>query len=166
MNLIKAFFDIDTQLDFMVPAGALYVPGAERLIPKVAELNRYAAAHGIPVISTMCAHTENAAEFKQWPPHCVAGTFGQLKPQSTLLEKRVVIPNAPCDIDVAGAQQIVVEKNELDVFSNPNFLPLLDKLGIDDYEVYGVLMDYCVGLAALGLLKTGRTVRLRREAIL
>jgi nicotinamidase/pyrazinamidase len=163
---MQAYFDIDTQLDFMVPAGALYVPGAERLIPRVAELNRYAAANGIPVISTVCAHDENADEFRQWPPHCIVGTFGQLKPQSTLLERRVVIPNSPCDIDVTGAQQIIVEKNELDVFSNPNFLRLLEKLGIDSCEVYGVLMDYCVGLASMGLLKSGRTVHWRNEAIL
>jgi nicotinamidase/pyrazinamidase len=163
---MKAFFDIDTQLDFMIPAGALYVPGAENILPKVAELNRYAAAQGIPVISTTCAHTEDAAEFKQWPPHCVSGTFGQLKPAITLLEKRVVIPTTPCDVRIEGAQQIIVEKNELDVFSNPNFLPLLDKLGVTECDVYGVLLDYCVGLAAMGLLKTGRTVRLRREATL
>jgi nicotinamidase/pyrazinamidase len=146
-----AYFDIDTQLDFMVPAGALYVPGAEKLIPKVAELNRYAAANGIPVISTMCAHTEDAAEFKQWPPHCVVGTFGQRKPQSTILEP---------------GKQIIVEKNELDVFSNPDFLPMLDRMNITECAVYGVLMDYCVGLAAKGLRESGRTVTLRTEAIL
>jgi nicotinamidase/pyrazinamidase len=163
---MKACFDIDTQLDFMVPGGALYGPGAERLIPKIAALNRQAAANGILVISTMCAHPENAEEFRQWPPHCVVGTFGQLKPQSTLLEKRVVIPNTPADIDVAGAQQIIVEKNELDVFTNPNFLPLLDRLGIDECAVYGVFKDYCVKCAVEGLIKSGRKVTLVSEAIL
>jgi len=163
---MRAFFDIDTQLDFMVPAGALYVPGAELILPKVAELNRFALANEIPVISTTCAHTEDAAEFKNWPPHCVAGTFGQLKPGVTLLEKRVVIPVGLCDLNVEGAQQIIVEKNELDVFSNRNFLPLIEKLGITECDVYGVLLDYCVGLAAMGLLKAGRHVRLRMEAVL
>ena len=36
------FFDIDTQIDFVYPAGALYVPGAERILATVAELNRRA----------------------------------------------------------------------------------------------------------------------------
>ena len=31
------FFDIDTQVDFMLPAGALYVPGAERMLPVIAK---------------------------------------------------------------------------------------------------------------------------------
>src|SRR5438445_8140447 len=47
------FFDIDSQLDFLYPAGALYVPGAERVVSAIARLNRHAAAHGIPVISTV-----------------------------------------------------------------------------------------------------------------
>ena len=28
------FVDVDTQIDFLFPAGALYVPGAERLLPE------------------------------------------------------------------------------------------------------------------------------------
>ena len=57
------FFDIDSQLDFLYPAGALYVPGAERIVPAIARLNRFAAMHGIPVVSTIDAHTENDPEF-------------------------------------------------------------------------------------------------------
>jgi nicotinamidase/pyrazinamidase len=33
------FVDVDTQIDFLFPAGALYVPGAERLLPAIARLN-------------------------------------------------------------------------------------------------------------------------------
>jgi nicotinamidase/pyrazinamidase len=41
------FIDVDTQLDFLYPAGALYVPGAERIVPAIAKLNGYAARNGI-----------------------------------------------------------------------------------------------------------------------
>ncbi len=41
-----AFVDVDTQIDFLYPSGALYVPGAGRLIPRIAELNRWAASQG------------------------------------------------------------------------------------------------------------------------
>ena len=115
------FFDIDTQLDFLYPAGALYVPGAERIVPAIARLNRHAAAHGIPVISTTDAHPEDDPEFRIWPPHCVAGTTGQRKAEATLLEKRVVVPNREHDLAVHGAQQIIVEKQHVDVFTAPNF---------------------------------------------
>lgn len=147
---MKAFFDIDTQIDFVVPAGALYSPGAERLIAPVATLNRYAAANGIALISTMCAHGEDAAEFKVWPPHCVLGTVGQQKPASTLI----------ADKD----RQIIVEKDALDLFTNPTLEPLLDRLGIDECYVYGLLTEYCVKCAAMGLLARGRKVKLVTDA--
>jgi nicotinamidase/pyrazinamidase len=79
------FFDIDSQLDFLYPAGALYVPHAERIIPAIARLNRFAASHGIPVVSTTDAHTEDDPEFSVWPPHCIAGTWGQRKAEAKLV---------------------------------------------------------------------------------
>jgi nicotinamidase/pyrazinamidase len=159
------FFDIDTQIDFLYPAGALYVPGAERLLPSLARLNRYAAAHGIPVISTTDAHAEDDPEFREWPPHCVAGTHGQQKPAETLLEKRVVIPTAPGEYDIAGAQQIVLEKQQLDLFTNPNLPALLERLNAERHVVYGVVTEYCVRCAVMGLLALGKPVELVSDAI-
>ena len=162
---MQAFFDIDTQIDFLFPAGALYAPGAERLVPKIAALNRHGAANGYKLISTTCAHPETAAEFRVWPPHCVVGTVGQTKPAATLLDKRVVVPWAAADVDASSAQQIILEKNELDLFTNPNLEALLDDLKITDCTVYGVLTEYCVKHAAMGLLARGRKVRLLTDAI-
>ena len=85
MNTV--FFDIDSQLDFLYPAGALYVPGAERIVPAIARLNRYAAAHGIPVVSTTDAHTEDDPEFQIWPHHCVAGNVGAAEGRSDTARK-------------------------------------------------------------------------------
>ena len=143
---MTAYFDIDTQNDFVVPGGVLYNPGAERLIPEVARLNKAAAEHGFVLISTMCAHPPDAEEFKVWPPHCVIGTPGQQKPAETLLAE--------------SSDQIIVDKNDLDVFSNPAVIPLLDRLSVDECFVYGVYLEYCVKCAVMGLLKSGRKVRL------
>jgi nicotinamidase/pyrazinamidase len=158
------FFDIDTQIDFMVPAGALYVPGAERLIPAIAELNRYAARKGIPVVSSMDAHGEDDPEFRTWPAHCVAGTVGQLKAPETMLESPVVVPDAPARVPV-GAPQILLEKTKLDLFTNPNIGALLEALGGEEYVVYGVVTEYCVRCAAMGLLGSGKPVTLVADAI-
>lgn len=143
---MTAYFDIDTQNDFVVPGGVLYNPGAERLIPEVARLNKAAAENGFVLISTMCAHPPDAEEFKVWPPHCVIGTPGQQKPAGTLLAQ--------------SSDQIIVDKNDLDVFSNPTVIPLLDRLSVDECFVYGVYLEYCVKCAVMGLLKSGRKVRL------
>jgi nicotinamidase/pyrazinamidase len=159
------FFDIDSQLDFLYPAGALYVPKAERIVPAIACLNRYAAAHGIPVVSTTDAHTENDPEFHVWPHHCVAGTLGQRKAEATLLDRRVVIPNRDCALDLAGARQIIVEKQTVDVFQAPNLSRVVELLGADHCVVYGVVTEICVLYAVRGLLRTGRRVTVATDAV-
>jgi nicotinamidase/pyrazinamidase len=143
------FFDIDTQIDFMVPSGALYVPGAEGILATVADLNRRAPI----VISTMCAHSEDDPEFESYPHHCVVGTVGQLKPCATMLEK--------CD----PPRQVILEKQELDCFSNPKLLPLLRELAPERCVVYGVVTEICVRLAAFGLLKIVKHVDIVTDAV-
>jgi len=53
----------------------------------------------------------------------------------------------------------------LDLFTNPNIHDLLAALAADRYVVYGVVTEYCVRLAALGLLETGKPVTLVSDAI-
>jgi nicotinamidase/pyrazinamidase len=159
------FFDVDTQLDFLYPAGALYVPGAEGIVNRVASLNRWAASHGIPVISTMDSHAEDDPEFAAWPPHCVAGTAGQQKPASTLLDKRALIPNAPCTLRLDDVRQFLLEKQSTDCFTSVNLATLLERLGADRAVVYGVVTEICVRNAALGLLRSGRKVELVTDAV-
>jgi nicotinamidase/pyrazinamidase len=163
--MTTAFYDVDSQLDFLYPAGALYVPGAERVVPAIARLNRFAAARGIPVVSTADAHTENDSEFALWPHHCVAGTWGQRKAETTLLEKRVVIPNRPCDLAIEGAQQIVVEKQTVDAFRTRNLGAVIERLQCDRWVVYGVVTEICVLWAVRGLLKAGRQVVVVTDAV-
>jgi nicotinamidase/pyrazinamidase len=158
------FFDVDTQLDFLYPAGALYGKGGERLLDRIAHMNGHAAAHGIPVVSTMDAHAEDDPEFRDWPPHCVAGTQGQQKAARTLLDPHTVIPTAPGEYAITGARQIIVEKQNLDVFTNPNLPRLLDRLRADRYVVYGAFTEYCVRWAVLGLARLGKPVELVTDA--
>lgn len=159
------FFDIDSQLDFLYPAGALYVPSAEHIVPAIALLNRYAAQHGITVVSTTDAHAENDPEFATWPPHCVAGTTGQHKAEATLLERRQVIPNRECELALEDASQIVVEKQTVDVFAAPNLQLVVERLKADRYVVYGVVTEICVLFAVRGLLKTGKPVTVVTDAV-
>jgi nicotinamidase/pyrazinamidase len=140
------FFDIDTQIDFVYPAGALYVPGAERILPVIGDLNRRAPV----LISTMDAHTEDDPEFQLYPHHCVAGTTGQHKPATTLL---------------SDPRQFILEKQQLDCFSSPLLGPLLERLNADHYVVYGVVTEICVRYAAFGLLKTGKPVEIATDAV-
>jgi nicotinamidase/pyrazinamidase len=159
------FFDIDTQIDFLFPAGALYAPGAEKIVPTVAKLNHYAGRHKIPVISTMDAHSENDPEFRDWPHHCVVDTVGQQKPASTLLEKRLTVPNAPGALNLTLIDQILLEKQTFSALSNHNFTLLMDYFAADRYVVYGVVTEVCVKFAAFGLLETGKRVEIVTDAV-
>jgi nicotinamidase/pyrazinamidase len=157
--------DIDTQIDFMLPAGALYVPGAERIIPVLARVLEAARERGVPVISSTDAHSETDPEFADWPPHCVAGTLGQQKIPATLCKERAVVPNRPGAELPRGVPQVIVEKQALDVFTNPNFRKLLDLYPGEECAVVGVTTDYCVRCAVGGLLGSGRKVRVVTDAV-
>lgn len=162
------FIDIDTQLDFLVPAGALYAPGAEIVVPQLKELTLLAAKIGAPIVSTVDAHSENDSEFRSWKPHCVAGTAGQQKLAGTLRDKRYTLANTAGALDETAAleaQQIIVEKQHVDCFTNPNFAELLRVLGPARFLVYGVVTEVCVFHAASGLLNSGYEVELVEDAI-
>jgi nicotinamidase/pyrazinamidase len=159
------FVDVDTQLDFLFPAGALYVPGAERIIPALVQLNQHAEARGIPLLSTADAHAENDPEFAAWPPHCVAGALGQRKPAATLLESRVVIPNRDIKAPLDNASQYILEKQTIDLFETKTARPVLDWLRADRFVVYGVVTEICVLSAVRGLLGPGKQVAVVADAI-
>jgi nicotinamidase/pyrazinamidase len=113
----------------------------------------------------MDAHSENDPEFRDWPHHCVVDTIGQQKPASTLLEKRVIVPNAPCAPNLTLIDQILLEKQTFSALSNLNFTLLLDHFAADRYVVYGVVTEVCVKFAAFGLLETGKRVEIVTDAV-
>lgn len=163
------FVDVDTQADFMLPGGRLYVPGAEKLIPTLARLRDFAEQHGVPILTSTDAHSTDDPEFEQWPPHCVRGTPGQLKVPESLVRRYLVVPQErPSPLteeELSRYQQWILEKDDLDMFSNPRTEGLVKRLDAEQYVVYGVATEYCVKLAARGLLARQRPVTLLVDAI-
>ena len=170
-NHQTVFFDIDNQVDFLLPVGALYVPGAEKLIPALGRLTEFARSRGIPIISDVDAHAPQDPEFRDWPPHCVRDTLGQRKVAETLLPGAVRIPNDPGPLPQGWerAPQLIVEKQTLDVFENHTIARILEERRAGRYVVYGVVTEYCVRLAVAGLLEAvrpwGAQVEIVTEAI-
>lgn len=164
---VRIFWDVDTQVDFLMPGGKLYVPGAEALLPTLRELTEWAGENGVLVVASADAHQENDAEFQQWPPHCVAGSAGQQKVPETTLPRQLVLPNRPAEIpaDLSFWQQVVLEKQQLDVFTNPNTGPLVERLRQPDVVLYGVVTEICVVRAARNLLQRGCRVTLVEDAM-
>lgn len=163
------FVDVDTQADFMLPGGRLYVPGAEKLLPTLARLRDFAEQHNIPVLTSTDAHATDDPEFQHWPPHCVRGTPGQLKVPETLLRQYLVVPQERrtllSDEELFRYRQWILEKDALDLFTNPQADDLVRRLDAEQYVVYGVATEYCVKLAVKGLLERKRPVTLLVDAI-
>ena len=161
------FLDIDTQVDFMHPHGALYVPQAEQIIPKLDELMNFARQERILVLSTADAHPANDPSFAEWPPHCVIGTSGQKRIPQTSFTLPRVIRNIPGDFQppVERSGQMIIEKTDYDVTRNPNFGALLKSIGRCRVVAFGVATDYCVKASVLSLRKLGVPVDLVQDAV-
>lgn len=167
MAMPLAFFDVDTQFDFMDPQGKLYVPHAEDIVPNLVQLMAYARERDIPVISSADAHAPDDPEFKVWPPHCVAGTPGQEHIKETLLPGVVTVPmhSAPFTKPDKWPPQIIIEKDVYETSANPSFDAILDTLGPRRYVLFGVATEYCVRADVLALCKRKKPVDLVVDAI-
>lgn len=157
--------------------GKLYVPGAEKIIPNLNRLVEEARQDRVLLISSADAHEPGDPEFREWPVHCVKGTAGaELIPEARAA-RQLVVPNQENFVfsaDLRLYQQILLEKNTLDVFDNPNTDTLLSRLAVSqksragsrpDFLVFGVVTEYCVNRAADGLLRRGYGVSIIEDAI-
>jgi nicotinamidase/pyrazinamidase len=163
------FWEVDTQADFMLPGGKLYVPGAERLLPNIRRLTDAARQGRVFLVSHGCYHTKDDPEFQTFPPHCIEGTAGSAFVPEALTDKVVTVPNeftAELPRDLSPYQQILLEKQTLDIFESRHAGKLVERFGDDvEFLVFGVVAEYCVRLAAKGLLDRGRRVSVVQDAI-
>ena len=160
------FWDVDTQLDFMLSSGRLYVPGSEEILPVLERLTDYAHAHGIRIIASADDHVAGHRELSErpdwketFPEHCMRGTPGQRKVAETALRNPLVIEPEPQDPAALAARvrahhgDLLFHKHWFDVFTNPHLLPALDALAPEQIVLYGVALDVCDKYAIEGLLR-------------
>ena len=162
------FWEVDAQADFMLPGGKLYVPGAEKLLPNIRRLTDAARQGRVFLVSHGCYHTKDDPEFAIFPPHCVQGTPGANLVPEALTEKVVTVPNQAVSLppDLSRYQQILLEKQTLNIFESRHAGELVERLGPNvEFVVFGVVTEFCVRFAAKGLLERGRRVSVVRDAI-
>ncbi len=162
-NLI--FVDIDTQYDFIMPDGNLYVPGAEQIIPNLKKLTEFAVNNNIPVFASADSHDENDPEFADFPPHCVRDTDGNRKLPETQLPQAHVYSFRNPQRPAGNEQYCIFTKQQLNVFSNPVFESCLKTVQPQRVVLYGVATEFCVYNAGKGLLERGYPVTLVTDAI-
>ena len=163
------FWEVDTQKDFMLPGGNLYVPGAERLLPNIKKLTDAARQGRVFLVSHGCYHVKDDPEFSTFPPHCVKGTAGAGFVPEALTDKVATVPNQPTaklPQDLSPYQQILLEKQTLDIFASLHADELVKRFDPKvEFVVFGVVTEFCVNFAAKGLLERGRRVAVVQDAI-
>lgn len=169
-------WDVDTQVDFMLPEGKLYVPGAVATIPAMARLVGAARSAGIPHVASADDHELTDPEIVDepdfvdtYPPHCLRGTNGATKIPETAQEDPLpfgLVPFPPGLVPglIAGRREFLLLKKNYSVFTNPNAEALLEALDPDEVILFGVATDVCNDAAIRGLLQRGRRVRFVEDA--
>lgn len=169
MNSETVLWCVDAQKDFMLPGGKLYVPGAEKLLPNIRRLVDAARNGQAFLVSHGCFHTADDPEFQQFPPHCVQGTPGAEFVSEAVTDDHHRVPNranASFPELTRRKKQIILEKQTLDIFETRHAEKLLKHFDRDaEFLVFGVVTEYCVRLAAKGLLERDRKVTIIEDAI-
>ncbi|MFL5945585.1 MAG: cysteine hydrolase family protein [Gaiellaceae bacterium] len=167
---MTVLWDVDTQVDFMLPDGKLYVHGAEETIPAMRRLVAAARAAGVVHVASADDHELTDPEISDepdfqntYPPHCLRGTRGASRIAETEQVDPLplsLVPYPPGLVPelVQGRREILLLKKNFNVFTNPNTDPLLDALDPDEIVVFGVATDVCNDAAIRGFLQRGRRV--------
>jgi nicotinamidase/pyrazinamidase len=164
-------WDVDTQIDFMLPHGKLYVPGAEATAPAMKRLVEAARAAGVVHVASADDHELTDEEISEhpdfqttYPPHCLRGTRGARKIEETEQEEPIPITLESLPERYLAGREFLLLKKNFDVFTNPNTERLLEWLDPDEVVVFGVATDVCDDAAIRGFLDRGRKVRFVADA--
>jgi nicotinamidase/pyrazinamidase len=168
---VTILWDVDTQVDFMLPDGKLYVPGAEQTLPAMKELVDSARTAGIVHVASADDHELTDTEISEtpdfrttYPPHCLRGTRGARKVPETEQADPVPITLTELPERYLAGREFLLLKKSFDVFTNPNTDRLLQHLAPDTIVVFGVATDVCDDAAIRGFLARGLRVRFAEDA--
>ena len=167
----RILWDVDTQVDFMLPEGKLYVRGAEETAPAMGRLVAAAREAGLVHVASADDHELTDPEISDepdwrntYPPHCLRGTRGAAKVPETAQDDPVPLALTIVPEKWLRGREFLLLKKHFDVFTNPNTERLLERLDPDEVILFGVATDVCDDAAILGLLRRGRRVRFVEDA--
>lgn len=154
----SALIVVDLQRDFAAPDGALAVDGGEQV---VAAANTHIAAAtlaGATVVYTRDWHPESTPHFEKdggvWPVHCVQGTVGaEYHPDLRVVDDAFeVLKGIGREDGYSGFSERDAGTGEE---SSTDLDSYLREHAIEEVNVVGLAMDYCVRATALDAAQLG-----------
>jgi nicotinamidase-related amidase len=125
------------------------VPDAERTIPPIAALLELARAHGIRVVYSQDTHQDGDPEWRMWPEHCRAGSWGW-----EIVQELVPAPG-----------DTVLARHRFDAFYGTSLDHLLRVWGIETLVICGTLANSCVQYTAASAALRWYEVTVPRDAV-
>lgn len=147
--MARALLVIDMLRDFLDEDGALSIGDARQIIRNVAKRTEEWRSSGNPVIYILDRHLPDDAEFKMFPPHCLAGERGG----------EVVDELAPREGDIR------IYKRRYSAFFGTDLDLTLRELGVTEVELAGVCTQICVLYTAADARMLNYEVTVRRECV-
>jgi len=157
---------VDVQNDFADPAGGLYVPGGEQVLPRVNLEVERAVSAGATVVCTQDWHPPRTPHFAKdggtWPVHCVGGTWGaELHPDLVAGGGRLLKGTGGED----GYSAFTVRDPSSGVEQPTGLTELLRAGGVRAVVVVGLATDYCVKETALDAVRLGFATTVLGDAV-
>ncbi len=167
------FLDLNTLNDFFAPGAPLASERAVSARTHLRDLARAISKAGLIVLAGVDVHTPDDPEFKalRLAPHALEGTEGRRKIPETWIRGAPVIPVSGqrrpwpkiAELRQRGGQ-LVLEKNQPDLFSNPATQELLRTLQPRELFLYGGLLEHDIHSTALSARDLGYEVTVATDA--
>ena len=181
-KLRRINYSVETQIDFMNPGRSMYTPGVEKIKPNLFELNQDALKKGILLVGGLdvhfgtkeYAHRELELKINGGPfiMHCEYKSHGAEQIPETFIHGGVIHPHYLDEkVDTAllkkgfDKKALLFEKQQYNIFTNPAITFFIKEFEIKEAIVSGVLTDWCVKDAVLGMQNLGVQTYVVTDAI-
>lgn len=177
MDTKTIVWDVDTQVDFIDPAGTLPVPGAHEQREQFRKVLEHFAALGCPILGTVDAHVGPekipGTQDQFFPLHCILGTRGQQKIAETDHPDILYVTDVPYAgialeqviKEILAGKRIYFHKQTIGFLSNPNAQRIIKRLQVQQVYLFGVATNFCVKAAHDAFRAMGIRVILVAEAM-
>lgn len=128
---MKALLVVNMVNDFVVPGGSFPISGAMNIISNIQSIIDYFSINNHLIFFCNDSHEIDDPEFKDFPLHCVRGTYGSGISEQFKLNFEIIN---------------VLEKNTFSAFSNKSLDRILKTNNVHEIYVCGVATEICIKL--------------------